>query len=59
MEKPAQHTRVKHIDVRYHFIRVYVQLDEVVLQYVARKENKAYTMTNGLPHEQFEYIRGY
>ncbi|OWZ03650.1 polyprotein [Phytophthora megakarya] len=56
-ENPSHHARVKHIDVRYHFIREHVQLKEVELQYVKSKENVADTLTKGLPREQFEYLR--
>ncbi|POM74379.1 Hypothetical protein PHPALM_8680 [Phytophthora palmivora] len=56
-ENPSHHTRVKHIDVRYHFIREHVQLEDVDLRYVVSKENEADIMTKGLLKEQFEYLR--
>lgn len=55
-ESPSRHTRVKHIDVRYYFIREHVQLEEVALQYVMSKENVADMMTKGLAREQFEHL---
>ncbi|KAE9332538.1 Retrovirus-related Pol polyprotein from transposon TNT 1-94 [Phytophthora rubi] len=56
-ENPAQHSRVKHIDVRYHFIREHVQHKDVNLQYVVSKDNVADALTKGLPRDQLEYLR--
>ncbi|OWY95431.1 putative mitochondrial protein [Phytophthora megakarya] len=56
-ENPSHHSRVKHIDVRYYFIREHVRLENVSLEHVMSKENVADTMTKGLPREQLEYLR--
>lgn len=48
-ENPAQHSRVKLMDVRYHFIREHVQLKDADLEYVVLKDNPADAMTKGLP----------
>jgi hypothetical protein len=40
-EDPMLHTRVKHIDINYHFLRERVQSKEISLSYVKTKENTA------------------
>ncbi|GMF31467.1 unnamed protein product [Phytophthora fragariaefolia] len=57
-ENPTQHSRKKHIDVRYHFIREYVRAKSIVLEYVASKSNTADTFTKGLAKDPFELLRG-
>jgi hypothetical protein len=57
-ENPAQHSRTKHIDVRYHFIREHVRVKDIKLEYISTKENTADTLTKALAKDQFENLRG-
>ncbi|KAH9113223.1 hypothetical protein LEN26_000145 [Aphanomyces euteiches] len=45
---PVNHSRTKHIDVRYHFVRERIQLEELKLEYVSSKENLADLFTKPL-----------
>ena len=56
-ENPAHHARTKHIDVRYHFIRERIELEQLMLQYVKSKENVADMFTKGLDVEPYETQR--
>jgi len=51
------HDRLKHIEIRYHYIRDMVQKGVVRLQYVATDEKFAYVLTNPLSRMKFEYFR--
>ncbi|HEV7738550.1 MAG TPA: Ty1/Copia family ribonuclease HI [Chlamydiales bacterium] len=53
------HTRVKHIDINYHFLRERVQSKEVSLSYVRSKENIADIFTKPLEKHQFIKLRDY
>jgi hypothetical protein len=55
-ENPVQHSRTKHIDVRYHFVREKVNLKEVKINYVESKENVADILTKGLERPAFKYL---
>jgi hypothetical protein len=55
-ENPVQHSRTKHIDVRYHFIRERVKNKEVKVKYVESKENVADILTKGLERPAFQYL---
>lgn len=57
-ENPTQHSRTKHIDVRYHFIREHVRAKHIALKYVMSKENVADTFTKGLGKDHFGLLRG-
>lgn len=56
-DNPTQHSRTKHIDVRYHFVREHVRVLDLALQYVESKENAADIFTKALARDQFEYLR--
>ena len=45
----AHHTRTKHIDIRYHFIRYAVQDGKIKLVYCPTNENTADILTKALP----------
>jgi hypothetical protein len=45
----AHHTRTKHIDIRYHFIRYTVQDGKINIVYCPTNENVADTLTKPLP----------
>ena len=60
-KNPVHHKRTKHIDIRYHFIRLEVQSGIVNIMYVPSASNIADMFTKPLPKPkltQFECIRG-
>ena len=56
-ENPIAHTRTKHIDIRYHFIREAVQDQKFKICYCPKKKMLADLLTKPLPKEQFEVLR--
>ena len=54
---PVQHSRSKHIDIRYHFIKERVEDGELKLEYVPTKEQLADIFTKPLPKEAFQNLR--
>ncbi|KAH9142680.1 hypothetical protein AeRB84_013262 [Aphanomyces euteiches] len=54
---PVHHSRTKHIDVRYHFVRERIQLQELGLEYVPSKDNVADLFTKPLPAAVFLPLR--
>jgi Reverse transcriptase (RNA-dependent DNA polymerase)/GAG-pre-integrase domain/gag-polypeptide of LTR copia-type len=56
-EDPAFHARVKHFDVRYHFLRERVQLNEISLSYINTRDNIADIFTKPLGTTDFARLR--
>ena len=54
---PTHHSRTKHIDVRYHFIRTEVAAGTINLQSIGTKDNTADICTKALPKPTFEQHR--
>ncbi|GJT84317.1 retrovirus-related pol polyprotein from transposon TNT 1-94 [Tanacetum coccineum] len=52
----VQHSRSKHIDVRYHFIKEQVENDVVELYFIRTKFQLADIFTKALRQERFEFI---
>ncbi|GJT58966.1 retrovirus-related pol polyprotein from transposon TNT 1-94 [Tanacetum coccineum] len=52
----VQHSRAKHIDVRYHFIKDQVENGIVELYFVRTEYQLAYIFTKPLPRERFEFL---
>ena len=60
-KNPVHHQRSKHIDIKYHFIRLEVESGTVVLKYVPSEDNVADIFTKPLPKQKlnsFSLIRG-
>jgi hypothetical protein len=56
---PVSHSRTKHIDVRYHYIRELVSFDKTVVGYVPTEDNIADVLTKPLPLSTFQRcVRG-
>nr|GEY01794.1 retrovirus-related Pol polyprotein from transposon TNT 1-94 [Tanacetum cinerariifolium] len=55
---PVQHSRTKHIDVRYHFIKEKVEKGVVELLFVGTEYQLADLFTKALPEERFKYLVG-
>nr|GEW50057.1 retrovirus-related Pol polyprotein from transposon TNT 1-94 [Tanacetum cinerariifolium] len=53
---PIQHSRTKHIDVRYHFIKEKVEKGIVEVFFVGTKYQLADLFTKALPEERFKYL---
>ena len=51
-ENKRNHNRVKHIDVRHHFIRSEVEEGRIKINYVASNDNLADLFTKSLPQAQ-------
>ncbi|GJY04156.1 hypothetical protein Tco_0370096, partial [Tanacetum coccineum] len=52
----VQHSRSKHIDIRYHFIKEQVKKGVVELYFVTTNYQLADIFTKALPREQFEFL---
>ena len=50
------HDKLKHIKIKYHYIRDMVQRGAVKLQYVATDEHIADVLTKPLARVKFEYF---
>ncbi|GKA82557.1 hypothetical protein Tco_0789305 [Tanacetum coccineum] len=53
---PVQHSRSKHINIRYHFIKEHVERGTVELYFVRTEYQLADLFTKALPKERFEYL---
>ncbi|GJR82616.1 hypothetical protein Tco_0153401 [Tanacetum coccineum] len=53
---PVQHSKTKHIDIRYHFIKEHVEKGIVELYFFGTKYQLADLFTKALPKERFEYL---
>nr|GFB22924.1 retrovirus-related Pol polyprotein from transposon TNT 1-94 [Tanacetum cinerariifolium] len=53
---PVQHTRTKHIDVRYHFIKDHVEKGTIELYFVGTEYQLADLFINSLPEARFKFL---
>ncbi|GKE09432.1 retrovirus-related pol polyprotein from transposon TNT 1-94 [Tanacetum coccineum] len=53
---PVQHSRTKHINIRYHFIKEHVEQGTIELYFVGTKYQLADLFTKALFKERFEYL---
>ncbi|GJX71749.1 retrovirus-related pol polyprotein from transposon TNT 1-94 [Tanacetum coccineum] len=53
---PVQHSRTKHINIRYHFINEHVEKGMVELYFIGTEYQLADLFTKALPKECFEYL---
>jgi hypothetical protein len=56
-KNPIQHSRTKHIDIRHHFIRDFVEEKIVTLEHVSTEEQLADIFTKALDVKQFEKLK--
>eukprot|EP00253_Pinus_taeda_P011230 PITA_11230 len=56
-ENPVFHDRSKHIGIRYHFIRDYVEKGAVKLEYISTDEQVADILTKAFPRGKHVYFR--
>ena len=52
----VQHSRSKHIDIRYHFIKEQVENGVIELYFVQTLFQLADILTKALPRERFEFL---
>ena len=55
-ENPVFHDKLKHIEIKYHYIMDMVQIGAVKLQYVATDEQIADVLTKPSARVKFEYF---
>ena len=55
-KNPVSHSRTKHIDVLYHYVREAVNDDVINLQYCPTQEMVADILTKPLPKKSFETL---
>ena len=53
-----QHSRTKHIEIRYHFIRDHIQNEDIVLEFVPTEDQLVDIFIKSLNADRFEQIRG-
>ncbi|GKB37785.1 retrovirus-related pol polyprotein from transposon TNT 1-94 [Tanacetum coccineum] len=53
---PIQHSRTKHINIRYHFIKDHVEKGTIEIYFVGTEYQLADLFTKALPKERFEYL---
>ena len=56
-KNPAYHSRTKHIDVQYHFVRDMVESMKVLLENVDTLENVIDSLTKYVSTEKFSWCR--
>ena len=56
-KNPVVHDRSKHIEIRYHFIRDYIQRGAVELQYISTNEQVADILMKYLGRGKFVFFR--
>nr|XP_029731996.1 ATP-dependent RNA helicase Ddx1 [Aedes albopictus] len=56
-EEPRDHKRMKHVDIRYNFIREKLQDGTFKIKYISTTEQLADLFTKGLPRGPFEMLR--
>ncbi|GKE57934.1 hypothetical protein Tco_1497119 [Tanacetum coccineum] len=52
----VQHSRTKHINVRYHFVKEQVERGRIELYFVRTEYQLADMFTNALSQDRFEYL---
>ena len=56
-QQPHSHSKMKHIDIRYHFVREKVQDNTIKLRYCPTNNMLADILTKGLTHDKFSRLR--
>jgi hypothetical protein len=57
-KNPTYHSKTKHIDVQYHFVRDMVEEKKVLLMKVDTLKNVADSLTKSVSTEKFSWCRG-
>ena len=56
-KNPVQHSKTKHIEIRYHFIRDLIERSIVTLEYIPIERQNADIFTKPLDRSKFETLR--
>ena len=56
-KNPVQHSKTKHIEIMYHFIRDLVEKKIVCLEYIPTEQQNADIFTKPLDRSKFETLR--
>ncbi|GKD48302.1 hypothetical protein Tco_1277278 [Tanacetum coccineum] len=56
-KNPVQHSRIKHIEIRHHFLRDNIQKGHISIEKVPSIDNIADILTKPLKRESFNYLR--
>lgn len=56
-KNPTNHSRIKHIDIKYHFIRDRIERKDIELRYIETENNLADVMTKPLAKDRFIDLR--
>jgi hypothetical protein len=56
-DNPVEHSRTKHIDIRYHFLRDHQQRGDIEIAYVSTKEQLVDIFTKPLDDKSFSKLR--
>ncbi|KAF3649091.1 hypothetical protein FXO38_17852 [Capsicum annuum] len=56
-KNPSFHSRTKHIDIRFHFIRDLVAKEEIILKHCSTHKKLADILTKSLAADKFIYLR--
>jgi hypothetical protein len=56
-DNPVEHSRTKHIDIRYHFLRDHQQRGDIEIAYVSTKKQLADIFTKTLDEKTFSKLR--
>jgi hypothetical protein len=57
VDNPIEHSRTKHIDIRYHFLRDHQQKGDIEIAYVSTHNQLADIFTNALDEKTFSKLR--
>jgi hypothetical protein len=57
VDNPVEHSRTKHIAIRYHFLRDHQQRGDIEVSYVSTKEQLADIFTKPLDEKTFTKLR--
>ena len=56
-KNPVQHSKTKHIEIRYHFIRDLIERKTVTLEYIPNECQNADIFTKSLDRSRFKTLR--
>lgn len=54
---PVEHSKLKHLDISYHAVRQFIELNKVAVISISTENQIADILTKSLPTKQFEYLR--
>jgi hypothetical protein len=58
VKNPTYHSKTKHIDIQYHFVRDMVEEKKVLLMKVDTLKNVVDSLTKSMSTEKFSWCRG-